>query len=59
MIDVDLDSYRDIAEFDALLKDLIRVPKDKYDVKYADYKFNERRDTGKNPDISKMKFRRN
>ena len=57
MIDVDVKSYKEAAKFEELISELVKMPGDEYKVKYAEYKFTDRRDNGKTPDIHNMKFR--
>ena len=59
MIDVNVKSYKEAAEFETLVGDLVKLPSEQYEVQYADSKLTDRRDNGKAPDIHKMKFRVN
>ena len=59
MIDANVESYKEAAEFETLVGDLVKLPSEQFAVQYADAKVTDRRDNGKEPNIHAMKFRSN
>ena len=59
MIDANVESYKEAAEFETLVSDLVKLPSEQFAVQYADAKVTDRRDNGNEPNIHKMKFRAN
>jgi len=59
MIDANVESFKEAAEFETLVGDLVRLPSEQFAVQYADAKVTDRRDNGKEPNIHAMKFRSN
>jgi len=57
MIDVNVKTYTEAAEFEALVADLVELPSEQFAVEYAGSKINERREKkGKPPNINDMKL---
>ena len=56
MIDVDVETSKEAAEFETFVGELVTLPSMQFAVQYAGAKVNERRETGKTPNIYDMKL---